>query len=78
MKTISRRIDVKVEPEELARLFAHLDSDDQIKFFNELANEIDLTYKVDFGFQLAYVSSGNIPLTKRAKEIMIQIGEYGK
>lgn len=77
MKTIFRKIEIKPEPEELARLFAHLDSDSQIIFFNELAKEIDLTYKVDFGFQLSYVSSGNIPLTKRAKEIMVQIGEYG-
>ena len=74
---ITRTIDVKPTPEELAVVFATMGSMDQAMFFNAIAEEVD-SWPNGMGswvMQLQYINTDEV-LTDGARHIMETIGEY--
>lgn len=63
-----------VSPEEVAKMFCEMDSEDQAKFFNAIAKEVK-SWKYDFVFQLQHISDESC-LTPEARTVMREIGEY--
>lgn len=75
-KIVNVDVEVELTTEDLAILFCNLNSEEQAKFFNTIATEV-AAWEHPFCFQLSYISSEPL-LTKEAREVMEQIGEYSK
>lgn len=71
---ITRKIEIKPTPAELAKVFADWRSDEQALFFSELANCVK-KWDNSFCVQAQYISICG-KLTTEAKNIMKTIGEY--
>ena len=76
MLKIKRSVLVEPTPEELALAFAELHSDEQVKFFNTLAKDID-TWDKPFCFQLQAITD-DPDLSPAARQVMQAIGEYAE
>lgn len=74
--SIQRTVTVSITPEEMAADFSHMGDDEQVRFFNELAN-ITSEWERPFCFQLQCVTD-NPDLTEEAREIMSEIGAYAR
>jgi len=67
---------IVLTPEELADAFCDMDSDQQAKFFNSIAN-ITSSWDSKFYFQLQHITIEDI-LSDGARKLMKLIGEYSK
>ena len=74
MPTINKAIDVTLTPQEVAKLFASMDSVQQAEFFNEIA-AISSVWKNSLCFQLQYITDED-GLTLAGRRVMQEIGEY--
>jgi len=75
-KEITRVMDINIEPsvKEIAESFCEMDSMEQADFFNCVA-AITSKWDKQFCFQLQAITSEQM-LTKEARKIMSEIGEY--
>jgi len=73
---IERKIDIKVKlaPDELASEFCNMDSEQQVIFFNEVAELVE-KWSEPFSFQLQWITDDPY-LSDEARFIMRQIGDY--
>lgn len=67
-------VEIKPSPEELAKEFASMDSDEQARFFSEIENQTK-TWSRAFCFQLQAVTDSEY-LTPGGRFIMQEIGQY--
>lgn len=68
------KVSIDITPEELARLFAGLDSANQARFFNHVA-KVSSRWVGSFPFQLQYVTD-EPGLNLGGRRVMQWIGEY--
>lgn len=74
MQTITKTVEVKLTPEDVARLFCQMNNEEQAQFFNEIAEVVE-TWTQPFAYQLQAIA--NAPeLTQKGRGIMAQIGNY--
>lgn len=62
-------------PEEIAELFAHLSSDEQARFFNEVGRIASDWPNGGLPFQLQYITD-DTGLNDRGRYVMATVGEY--
>lgn len=62
-------------PEDIAKLFCHLNCSDMAVFFDEIA-KVSSKWKGSFAMQMQYVKDSK-ELTLEGRSIMRTIGEYG-
>ena len=74
MMIIKDNVLIEVTPELVAEMFCDMDSEEQARFFNGMADIIS-TWGRDFCFQLQYVTD-EPSLSACGREVMQQIGEY--
>ena len=76
---IEKALLVKMDltPYDVAKLFAHMGSDEQAMFFNCVADIVDETYSKAFCFQMAMVTDEKV-LNSKARDIMKTIGDYAE
>ena len=68
------KVTIQHTPEELAELFAGLDSEEQARFFNQIA-KVASKWRGPFEMQLQYITDeDNLSLSGR--RVMQSIGEY--
>ena len=73
-----KQIEVKIDltPEDLADIWCDLDSEQQAKFFNQVAN-ISSQWDRDFPWQMQHITDESC-LTAAGRDIMKTIGEYSE
>lgn len=74
MPTITKQVPVKLTPEDVAQMFCEMDSNEQARFFNEIAETVK-GWDQPFSFQLQAVTD-KPELTSQARNVMAQIGIY--
>jgi hypothetical protein len=69
----------QITPELVAEMFSNMDSSDQAKFFNEVANQASdwVVGMASFAIQLEYVTTDDA-LTIEGRAVMDQIGNYSQ
>lgn len=65
---------VRITPENVAEMFAHMGSDEQARFFNHI-DVVTSEWKLSLDHQLAFVN-GEESLTDKGRAIMRLIGDY--
>jgi len=78
MEGIKKTIEynVKLSPKELAKLWCEMDGDEQAVFFNAICEESN-KWSSPISFQLQFISDSE-KLTDQGRQIMRDIGQYGK
>lgn len=71
---IQKRIEFELFPHELAKAFCSMDSYEQAKFFNHVAELVE-QWDRGFCFQLQAITDETI-LTDQGRSVMRNIGEY--
>ena len=64
-----------ISPEDIAELFTELDSEQQARFFNKVAEIASIWSWGDMGMQLQYITDEE-GLTLPGRRVMQNIGEY--
>ena len=77
MKTIERKITVKIKPDpfEIAEIFCDYDSTMQAEFFNAIAYIVDHQWDKPLAMQLQNLTDDKA-LETEGRQVMEQIGEY--